>query len=103
MKLGARNITDLRNGSRLTPNDSNNRRHNEFSDPRRQQTQQQHSRSLGNLGMTTLACPTNQNTNVNWDQNQSMISCNGASATQNNFIVSLSFKHNLISFKRKVI
>lgn len=88
----------MRNGSRLTPNDSNNRRHNEFSDPRRQQTQQQHSRSLGNLGVTTLACPTNQNTNVTWDQNQSMVSCNGAPSSQNNFIVSfilrIQFKEN---------
>lgn len=88
--LGARSINDLRN-SRLTPNDSNNRRHNEFAESQAQQ----HSRSVGNLGMTNNASMCGPNVNrsngLNWESSsQALVPCNGAAASpsQRNFIVS---------------
>lgn len=80
--LGARSINDLRN-TRLTPNDPNNRRHNDFPDG------QQHSRSVGNLGITNIACgpSTSRSSGSSWDPSQSMVPCNGAASNQRNFMV----------------
>lgn len=89
--LGARSINDLRN-TRLTPNDPNNRRHNEFPDA------QQHSRSVGNLGITNISCgPSTSRNSVGgsvggggvggWDPSQAMVPCNGSAANQRNFMV----------------
>lgn len=84
--LGARSINDLRN-TRLTPNDPNNRRHNEFPDG------QQHSRSVGNLGITNISCgpSTSRSGGLSWDPNQSLVPCNGASSNQRNFMVNNPF------------
>lgn len=82
--LGARSINDLRN-TRLTPNDPNNRRHNEFPD-----TTQQHSRSVGNLGITNISCgpSTSRSGALNWDPSQALVPCNGTSTSnQRNFMV----------------
>lgn len=80
--LGARSINDLRN-TRLTPNDPNNRRNNEFPDP------QQHSRSVGNLGITNISCgpSTSRSGGLSWDPSQSMVPCNGNTTNQRNFMV----------------
>lgn len=82
--LGARSINDLRN-TRVTPNNSNNRRHAEFSDA------QQHSRSVGNLGITNISCEpytSREDDAVIWEPLQSMVSCNGAtSLNQRNLVV----------------
>lgn len=87
---GARSINDLRN-TRLTPNDPNNRRHNEFPDA------QQHSRSVGNLGITNISCGPSTSRNSSggnvggaggWDpSSQTMVPCNGSTANQRNFMV----------------
>lgn len=85
---GARSINDLRN-TRLTPNDSSNRRHNEFPDG------QQHSRSVGNLGITNVSCgPSAIRSSsagaaggLNWDPTQAMVPCNGSTPIQRNFMV----------------
>lgn len=84
--LGARSINDLRN-TRLTPNDPNNRRHNDFPDA------QQHSRSVGNLGITNISCgPSTSRNSVGgiggWDPTaQAMVPCNGSATNQRNFMV----------------
>lgn len=94
--LGARSINDLRN-TRLTPNDPNNRRHNEFPD-----ATQQHSRSVGNLGITNISCgpSTSRSSGVNWDPTQSIVPCNGTPSNQRNFVVSFNpeFMNNPIFF-----
>lgn len=98
--LGARSINDLRN-SRLTPNDSNNRRHNsEFADTQ----SQQHSRSVGNLGMTTMTnmpCSANasRGSGLNWESSQSLVPCNGATSNQRNFMVRKPQLHSLQRIK----
>lgn len=86
--LTARSINDLRN-TRLTPNDPNNRRHNEFPEAAAA-AQQQHSRSVGNLGITTISCgpSTSRNSGMSWDPSTAMVPCNGASTNQRNFMVS---------------
>lgn len=86
--LGARSINDLRN-SRSTPNDPNNRRHNDFPDA------QQHSRSVGNLGIanTNMSCGPSTSRNSGggsgaWDPtSQAMVPCNGSPANQWNLMV----------------
>ncbi|XP_031619343.1 E3 ubiquitin-protein ligase Su(dx) [Contarinia nasturtii] len=84
---GARSINDLRN-TRLTPNDPNNRRHNEFPDG------QQHSRSVGNLGITNVSCgpsairssSAGAGGGLNWDPSQTIVPCNGSTSMQRNFV-----------------
>lgn len=80
--LTARSINDLRN-TRLTPNDPSNRRHSEFPEA------QQHSRSVGNLGITTISCgpSTSRSSGMSWDPSQALVPCNGASSNQRNFVV----------------
>lgn len=93
--LGARSINDLRN-TRLTPNDPNNRRHNEFPDA------QQHSRSVGNLGITNISCGPSTSRNSGgstggWDpSSQTMVPCNGSATNQRNFMVMHRIIQNFI-------
>lgn len=96
--LGARSINDLRN-TRLTPNDPNNRRHNEFPPDA-----QQHSRSVGNLGITNISCgpSTSRSSGSSWDPSQTqMVPYNGPPSNQRNYTVNnlsifLSTKHFLL-------
>lgn len=90
--LGARSINDLRN-TRLTPNDPNNRRNNEFPPDT-----QQHSRSVGNLGITNISCgpSTSRSSGLTWEPSQpQMVPCNEAASNQRNYTV--HFQHILIS------
>lgn len=84
--FGPNTLTDMRSG-RLPPNESINRRHNEYSE---QQVQHTGSRPATNM-LPVTACGTNnlnRNSGANWDQSQQpLIPCNGISPNQRSFMV----------------
>lgn len=70
-----RNSNDTRNIRLSSNSDSVGRRYNEFNDDA---PQQQLSRSVNNLGTSSVSYISNPN-RANWDSNQTVSSCNGLS------------------------